>query len=176
MLKRFGTHKRVLRNVNQHASKKYSFLLEQWQNQILAISESDPVIERYNFNGELINSLKLSKLDFLQSRIKHSTNEQRKKSRKKEMVGITGFFPYSCLQGDKLYLLVYGLDESRNKPTSHHILVLEVTQKDLRPIKIFNLIKDKGKNPWYYSFSIVDKKLIAFDAYTYEIHEYRLPF
>ena len=77
------------------------------------------------------------------------------KSREGEMVGITGFFPYSCLQGDKLYLLVYGLDESRNKPTSHHILVLEITQKDLRPIKIFNLIKDKGKNPWYYSSIIV---------------------
>ena len=62
LIKRFGNNQRVLNDVNKNMSKNY--FLETWKDQIIAICDSDPVIEKYSYNGEFLNSFNYSTLNY----------------------------------------------------------------------------------------------------------------
>lgn len=173
LVKRFGNNNRVLNNVNENMPRK--FFLETWKNQIIAICDSDPVIERYSFNGELIDSFNYSNLKYFNSFIPYVKGKQEKEI-KSGLKGITSFCLRSYMKEGRLYLLLGGFDKSKNKEKANHILVLDVVKEKITPVKMLELRNDNGSDSWYYAFCVVDDKLIAYDCYAYEIQEFSIKF
>ena len=171
LIKRFGTQERVLNNVNQNMPR--TFFLEMWQDQILAIGKNDPIIERYSINGELIDRFDYLNLKHFDTLIPYLENEQKKSFMETGMGGDISFFVNSYLYDNRLFILLSGWDKSKNNATCNQILVLDVGKEKITPIKILKLENDNGNEPWYFSFCVTDNRLIAYDNFSYEIHEFR---
>ena len=167
MIKEFGNNNRTVENVNQNMPKNY--LLEKWQNQLVAICESDPVIERYTMDGELLDLYDYSNLKYWEPVIAFI----EKKQKEDLIAGIKGtsmFCLDSYINVDKLYLLIIGYDKTNNMTEANRILILSLTKDKIVPEKILSL----DNEAWYYAICVAGNKLIAFDNIACEIHEYRL--
>lgn len=172
VLKRFGTNTRLMNNINKDAFRK--FFLERWNEQIIAICENDPVIERYSLNGNFIGMLDLSKIKYFNNLFPYFENMQKKERKDLGFAGIISLVLKTYLENNRLFLLMGGYDKSTDKQTCNHILILEIGKEDITPIKILKLNGGTSNDSWYYSFCVVDNKIIAYDAFTYEIHEFEI--
>lgn len=170
VLKYFGTNQRILDELNQDAPKTY--YLEKYNNQIIAICENDPVIERYSMNGQLIDSFDYSTLDNIESYINNSTIEQKKELKETGLRGIYSFCMNSYISNDKLFLLIAGYNNLSKKNTCNQILVFDVNEKRMNPTNLYKLANDNGNDAWYSSFCILNNRIVAYDALTYELHEF----
>jgi len=174
LVQRFGNVNRILNNINTKRLKNY--FLESWKDQIIAIVDSDPVIERYTIDGKLVSTYDYSNIDYIASYINLTKLEDKKNRAAGELIGTHMFCLNSYIQGDKLFLLLAGRDKQNNKQEMNRILMLDVGKEKIVPIKILELKNNNGKQVGYYSFCVSGDKLIAYDCYSYEIHEFSIQF
>lgn len=172
ILKRFGTNSRLINNINKDAPRK--FFLEKWQDQIIAICENDPAIERYSFDGEFLSSFDFSKIKHFYSLFPYIEEKEKKDLNNFGFKGVTSIVYKSYLVNNWLFLLMTGYDRFADKPTCQHILILEVEKEKITPVKMLELNNDTGDDTWYISFCVIGNRLIAYDANTYEIHEFKI--
>ncbi|MBW6537077.1 MAG: hypothetical protein K0B11_18865 [Mariniphaga sp.] len=172
VLKRFGTNTRLINDINTNAPRK--FFLEKWHDQIIAICESDPIIERYSFDGEFTDSFDFSEIKHFNSLFPYIKDKEKKDLKNIGIRGVTSIVFKSYLENNKLFLLLMGYDKSVDKPTCHHILMLKVGKEKITPIKMLELNNNSGNRSWYYSFCVIENRLIAYDAFSYEIHEFKI--
>lgn len=170
ILSRFGTNKRIVNDLNVGASKTY--FLEKFNNQIIAICENDPTIERYSISGQLIESFNYSDLTDLNSYINFSKRDQKEILKEKGLYGIYSFCMNSYLTNNNLYILILAYDELTKETICNQILVFKVTENKIMPSRLFKLTNDNGNNSWYSSFCIFKDKIVAYDALSYELHEF----
>ncbi len=163
----YGSHIRMAEGVN--LKRERNFMISKWEDQIIAIGENDPVIERYDLNGRLSNILDLSHLSYFEDYLR-SIKEKQKTDKK----GIASFIVGSEIKDNMLYLLLAGFNAKDVKDESNHILVCEINEDEVKPLELLKLATDNGNEAWYYSFTVLGNKLVAFDAFSYELHEFEL--
>ena len=164
-IKYFGTHVRQLNGIN--VQKPRNFNLEQWKNKIIAVCETDPVVETYDFEGRLLGSLDLKNLEYFKDYIKKIKVDQEK-----NQSGVYSFLYHPVISNNKLYISIVGYNRKRKREESNHILVCDLTDNQIVPLELFEL-NNEGVDAWYDSFSIINNKIIAFDGLSYELHEYK---
>jgi hypothetical protein len=168
-IKSFGSRNHVLK-LNQGFPRVFMFEYLKKTNEILAICESEPVIEKYSKDGKLIKVYNFSNYEpFHESII--ADDQLRKEPR--DANATFGFIQDTFIDDDYLYLLIYSYNKEKKCDSSNTIMILRMTQNDIIPIK--NLILNPNEDSWFTAFTIYSNKLIAYNSVNSEINEYDLP-
>tara|TARA_A100000171_G_scaffold17924_1_gene16441 strand:- start:280 stop:1287 length:1008 start_codon:yes stop_codon:yes gene_type:complete len=163
----FGSHNRRLTEINHDRPRV--FRLFPYKNEIIAVSENEPVIERFDFAGNKTEEIYYP--EYFEEFIEHSIKREKSSP---QMRGTAGFVIDASLHGSELYILLVGFDSTKNKVTSRQIFNFTISDSKIELSRIIELNNGKD-DTWYMSFTIVRNKILAFDGVTYELHEFDLP-
>lgn len=167
-IKRFGSHERSLKGLNEDAAQ--TFHVVQWKDEFITIAESDLLIQKYNANNQVNVSLNLTEFDFFQDGIRNSKEDEKNRTGSK---GVTGFMQHPMIVDNKLYLLAYSHNTTKQLTENVHLLVFILSNDAITPTEIIRL-NNEDNHSWYASFTIFDDKILAFDALSYELHQFQL--
>jgi hypothetical protein len=163
----FGSQNRRLTTIN-HGRPRVFFLFP-YKNQIIAVSENEPVIERFDLEGNRIEELYYP--EYFEKNIEQAKERERNETK---MRGTATFMSDATLSGDELYILAIGYNKTIDKVTSKRIFNFTIDDSQTSLSRIIELNSGKD-DAWYMSFAIVKDTILAFDGIGYELHEFNLP-
>jgi len=163
----FGSQNRRLTAINHDRARV--FFLFPFKNQIIAVSKNEPVIERFDLEGNRIEELYYP--EYFEKNIEQAKERERNEPK---MRGTASFMSDATLLGDNLYILAIGYNKTTAKVTSKHLYNFTIDDSQISLSRIIEL-NNGDDDTWYMSFAIVKDKILAFDGVTYELHEFSLP-
>ena len=163
----FGYQNRRLTTINHDRPRV--FFLFPFKNQIIAVSENEPVIERFDSEGNKTEELYYP--EYFENYIEQAKERERSETK---MRGTATFMSDATLSGNELYILTIGYNKTKAKSTLNHIFNFTISDSNISLSRIIELNNGKD-DTWYMSFTIVRDKILAFDGVTYELHEFYLP-
>jgi hypothetical protein len=166
----FGSQDRRLTKINQNSPRV--FHLFPFKNEIIAVSENEPVIERFDLQGNKTEEIYCP--EYFEEYIQHKIKKEEIEKSLSKMTGTASFISNAKLSGKELYLLVIGYDSAKNKVTSKQIFNFTISDSEIKLTRIINL-NNEGDHAWYMSFEVFNDKILAFDGLSYQLHEFSLP-
>lgn len=163
----FGSQNRRLTTIN-HDSPRV-FHLFSFNENIIAVSENEPVIERFDLEGEKIEELYYP--EYFEHYIEKAKERERNETK---MRGTATFMSAAKLKENDLYILTVYYNKDLDKITSKHLFNFTIGDSDISLSRIIEL-NNGIENSWYMSFEIIQDKILAFDGISYELHEFSLP-
>lgn len=124
---------------------------------VVAISQTEPILFHYDFEGNLLNKVDLSELDILQATL-HRNNEYYKNA---DLNSAIDLFSSVTLKRNKLYLKLELAEDDDYVNCRNKVLVLSLDNGAFKPERILEL-----GNSLVSAFSVNDdnSKLIAYDG------------
>ena len=163
----FGSQNRRLTVINHDRPRV--FRLFPYKNEIITVSENEPVIERFDLEGNMIEELYYP--EYFEKNIEQAKERERNEAK---MRGTTTFMSDASLLGNELYILAVGYNKTTAKVSSKHIFNFTIDDSHISLSRIIEL-NNSDHDTWYMSFTIVRNKILAFDGMAYELHEFSLP-
>jgi len=163
----FGSQNRKLTVINYDRPRV--FHLFPFKNNIVAVSKNEPVIERFDLEGNKTEELYYP--EYFEAYILNA------KEREKTLANMRPTFSFvsdATLLGNELYILTVGFDESKAVTTSNHIFNFSIEDSKITLSRIIEL-QNGGEDIWYLSFEVFEHKIVAFESRSYELHEFNLP-
>ena len=130
---------------------------------IYAISKNQPIIERYDLQGNLVDIYDYSNIEEVTQRlafIKQQPDEER---------SVFSLVEKSYLRDNKLYLLLITVDDN-DRPQSNKILEIDVS-RTMRATRILEL----KKGGWIRSFCVLSDAIWVFQPRNTVLIKYELP-
>jgi hypothetical protein len=119
------------------------------ENYFLAVSDNLPIIEKYDYSGTKLEVFDYSRIPIVIKRLRVIRNQNE------DPDGYSLLLQDAYFAQGKLYLLLY--TNKKNRISCHDILVIDVNDKGMSSIQIFNL----GES-WYRSICATEGYLFAF--------------
>lgn len=163
----FGSQNRKLTTINHDRAR--DFHLFSFKNEIVAASINEPVIERFDLEGNKIDELYFP--EYFEEYIQYATEKEKSSS---TMRPTFSFNSDVILSGNKLYILTVGYNKAMAKVTSNLIFNFTIENSEILLSRIIEL-NNNSTDAWYTSFAIFNNRILAFDAIAYELHEFNMP-
>jgi hypothetical protein len=142
--------------INQFANEEYNYYRNERHifivegRYIIAVSHTNPVIEKYDINGNLLEQFSYKDILPVQKRIKFIENQQS------EINSVYELISDAYIESDKIYLIL--ISNEGNAVSSNRILKIDFRDK-MKAAQLYNL--DEG---WFSSICITKEHLWAFDG------------
>lgn len=136
-------------------------------NQIIAISESEPFVERYSASGTFLGSFDLQKVHVLDPLWNYYEQQKKQDTR----YHTYNLFTDAYLDDSMLYILCGGWP-GRDHYT--YILRLKVDNQTIKPMSVFKIRGTKKNMDLFQSIAVSGNELIAFDLSTRAICKFNL--
>jgi hypothetical protein len=143
--------------------RNFRFLINGNEGEIFSVPLSDPIVEKFSANGELLWRADLSENEYLKEIVAF------KKSQDKNTDGINPFFQDVYYKDDKLYLLY--IENTANKSACNKVLVLSDFSGKPESGEVLSLA-DGDEMSWYITFFVYQNSIYAYEGGHGEIHKF----
>jgi hypothetical protein len=135
---------------------------------IITVLLSEPIVEKYDLYGNLIQRLNLSSLDLIQDRLIKVRETQEKDRQVLDRQGISTvyLFPEFYIDGNSIYILCTNQVDEKLVEFTNILELVSDNDNKLHPLSVIKLTSSKKTNElrWYLSICISGNRIFASDA------------